>query len=288
MRRAPGDAMRIRGFVLPIVIIAALIAMGGIMAGLMVGRDHAPQTSVSEASVSPTKTPLATDTLSNHPEYKATHAGWLEQDSPGQKREGTGGQKNRALQPSLEPAKTVEKNSAGTARNGALAIGVSGDIIRMQDQHTFGAGGAIQSKSEGGPAGLTETSTEGAEVETKDVDQGQEQAIPLLDKPELTYPNLGSHLNQLVTSVEEEKAAAENAASSGTVQREGSVAVTIYLSGNVEEVVSFLEVSGADPRNVGEDYIEAYVPASLLGPVSERPEVIRVREIIPPKSEGSG
>ena len=61
------------------------------------------------------------------------------------------------------------------------------------------------------------------------------------------------------------------------------MAVTIYLSGNVDEVVAFLEENGGDPRNVGEDYVEAYVPVPLLGPVSERPGVIRVREIIPPE-----
>ena len=69
------------------------------------------------------------------------------------------------------------------------------------------------------------------------------------------------------------------------VHRAESVAVTIYLSGNMDEVVSFLEDNGGDPRNVGEDYIEAYVPVSLLGPVSEQPGVIRVREIIPPQPD---
>ena len=59
--------------------------------------------------------------------------------------------------------------------------------------------------------------------------------------------------------------------------------MTIYLSGNVNEVVSFLEDNGGDPRNVGEDYIEAYVPVTLLGQVSEQPGVIRVREIVPPQ-----
>ncbi len=63
------------------------------------------------------------------------------------------------------------------------------------------------------------------------------------------------------------------------------MAVTIYLSGNVAEVVSFLEDNGGDPRNVGEDYIEAYVPVTLLGPVSEQTGVIRVREIVPPQEE---
>ena len=65
------------------------------------------------------------------------------------------------------------------------------------------------------------------------------------------------------------------------MHQEASVAVTIYLSGNVDDVVKFLEDNGGSPLNVGEDYIEAYVPVSLLGQVSERTGVIRVREIVP-------
>ena len=61
------------------------------------------------------------------------------------------------------------------------------------------------------------------------------------------------------------------------------MAVTIHLTANVLEVVQFLQDRGGDPRNVGEDYIEAYVPVSLLGAVSEHPGVIRVREIVPPQ-----
>ena len=83
------------------------------------------------------------------------------------------------------------------------------------------------------------------------------------------------------------KASAKEAAEDAPVRREGSVAVTVYLSGNVDDVVSFLKDNGGSPRNVGEDYIEAYVPVSLLGQVSERPGVIRVREIIPPEANQS-
>ena len=57
--------------------------------------------------------------------------------------------------------------------------------------------------------------------------------------------------------------------------------MTIHLSGNVDDMVKFLEDNGSSARNVGEDYIEAYVPVSLLGQVSEQPGVIRVREITP-------
>ena len=51
----------------------------------------------------------------------------------------------------------------------------------------------------------------------------------------------------------------------------------------MDGVATFLEDNGGDPRNVGEDYIEAYVPVSLLGQVSEQPGVLRVREIGPPQ-----
>ena len=116
-----------------------------------------------------------------------------------------------------------------------------------------------------------------------DEDGNKDLAIP--EKAELKYPNLGSSLDQLVTRVEEGEALAARSAGNAPAYRAESVAVTIYLSGNVDGMVSFLEDNGGDPRNVGEDYIEAYVPATLLGPVSEHPGVLRVREIVPPEPE---
>jgi hypothetical protein len=116
---------------------------------------------------------------------------------------------------------------------------------------------------------------------------GDDQALPIPDKGELKYPNLGSRLDDLVASVEAGETTAEQAARGAAVYNGAPVAVTIYLSGNVDEVVAFLEENGGDPRNAGEDYIEAYVPVPLLGPVSERPGVIRVREIVPPE-QGQG
>ena len=112
---------------------------------------------------------------------------------------------------------------------------------------------------------------------------GQNQAPPIPEKAELNYPNLGSHLDQLVANVEAGQATSQDAAAETSVHSRESVAVTIYLTGNVDDVVAFLEDNGGDPRNVGEDYIEAYVPMALLGLVSEQPGVIRVREIVPPQ-----
>ena len=53
-------------------------------------------------------------------------------------------------------------------------------------------------------------------------------------------------------------------------------------------MVAFLGENGGDPRNVGEDYIEAYVPVTLLGTASEQPDVLRVREIILPNPDRRG
>ena len=110
------------------------------------------------------------------------------------------------------------------------------------------------------------------------------QAPPIADKGELKYPNLGSRLDELVASVEAGETTAEQAASAAAMHSAASVAVTIYLSGtgDADQVVAFLEENGGDTRNVGEDYLEAYVPVTLLGPVSEQPGVLRVREIVPP------
>ena len=112
---------------------------------------------------------------------------------------------------------------------------------------------------------------------------GDEDQYDILEKRELKYPNLGSHLAQLVASVEAGEASAEEAAEDTAIHQDESVAVTIYLSGHAADVAQFLEDHGGDPRNVGEDYIEAYVPVLLLGPVSQQPGVIRVREIVPPQ-----
>ena len=115
-------------------------------------------------------------------------------------------------------------------------------------------------------------------------DSDDNPPLPALpEKPELKYPHLGSSLDQLVASVEESEASTKEAAENAPVHQQASVAVTIYLSGNVEDVVKFLEDNGGSPRNVGEDYIEAYVPVTLLGQVSEQLGVIRVREIVPPE-----
>jgi len=117
---------------------------------------------------------------------------------------------------------------------------------------------------------------------------GKDEQLAYSKKTPLKYPNLGSSLNDMAVRVEEGEAKAEEAAADAPLHRGKSVAVTIHLSGNQDEIFRFLTERGGDPRNVGEDYIEAYVPVALLGQLSERPGVIRVREVVPPQPGGGG
>ena len=100
------------------------------------------------------------------------------------------------------------------------------------------------------------------------------------DKADLKYPNVGSALNDIIARVEAGEISAEDAAAQAPLHRGDAVAVTIYLSGNVEGVVSFLESRGVVPRNVGEDYIEAFIPILLLPETSRQPGVLTVRVVI--------
>ena len=98
------------------------------------------------------------------------------------------------------------------------------------------------------------------------------------------YPNMDSNLNRIVEQVQTGQFTAQAAAASAPIHREESVAVTLYLTeGYAQDVWDWLEDSGASPRNIGIDYIEAYVPVSLLPSASEREGVISVRTIIPPQ-----
>lgn len=118
------------------------------------------------------------------------------------------------------------------------------------------------------------------EVSTASGEQRQ-PAIP--EKKTLKYPNLGSKLSDMAARAEEGMTPAEAIAAEAPIHKEGSVAVTVHLFENVDGIIAFLTEQEADPRNSGEDYIEAYVPVILLGQLSKQPGVIRIREIIPPE-----
>ncbi len=100
-----------------------------------------------------------------------------------------------------------------------------------------------------------------------------------LAKPK--YPRLDSQLNRMVEYIGQ--ASSQAIAGHAPMYQSSSVAVTIRLSGNVPSALQFLEQGGAVPANVGPDYIEAYVPVSLLTALAGRADVLRVETIIPPQ-----
>jgi len=98
------------------------------------------------------------------------------------------------------------------------------------------------------------------------------------------YPNLDSNLNRIVGQVQTGLFSARAAAANAPIHDEQSVGVTFYVAeGYAQDVWDYLEERGASPRNIGADYIEAYVPVSLLPEASQQEGVISVRTIIPPQ-----
>ncbi len=108
--------------------------------------------------------------------------------------------------------------------------------------------------------------------------------------PKRTRPlgNLDSMLSQLASSVQGGYSTAHDAASQAPMHADDSVAVTFYLNGDTAPLLAFLRANGGDPRNIGDDYVEAYVPVALLAEASEQPNVVRVQAIAPPQPAGKG
>ena len=108
--------------------------------------------------------------------------------------------------------------------------------------------------------------------------------------PKRTPPlgNLDSMLSQLAARVQGGYSTAHDVASQAPMHADDSVAVTFYLNGDTAPLLTFLRANGGDPRNIGEDYVEAYVPVALLAEASEQPNVVRVQAIVPPQPAGKG
>ena len=101
---------------------------------------------------------------------------------------------------------------------------------------------------------------------------------------------LGSILNGVVAAYERDLQSASKgepaarAAGRAPMSQGASVAVTLRIDdpSKIEALTRFLKENGGDTRNVGEDYVEAYVPVALLVEASQQPGVRRVQAIIPP------
>ncbi len=110
---------------------------------------------------------------------------------------------------------------------------------------------------------------------------GDLQGLTLPQTPQ-KYPRLDSFLSQLVADYEAGRLSAQDATSQAPSGSQTGIAVTVYTAGDVAALRQWLASNGGDPRNVGQSYIEAYVPVGLLGLLSQQPGVNQVRAIIPP------
>ena len=104
---------------------------------------------------------------------------------------------------------------------------------------------------------------------------------PAAKKPPLG--NLDSMLSRLVERVEQGISTANAAAASAPISRGESIAVTFYTQADAATLADFLRANGGDPRNIGDGYVEAYVPVNLLVRASEQLGVTRVSAIVPPQ-----
>ena len=124
----------------------------------------------------------------------------------------------------------------------------------------------------------TPTSILGDDGDPESAPLGAPDVMP--SKPK--YPRLDSQLNQIVDKLGQ--ATRRSLAESAPISQGLSVAVTVRLSDNVESLVEFLDANAATVANVGSDYIEAYVPVTLLTALAEQDGVLWVQTIVPPQA----
>ena len=127
-------------------------------------------------------------------------------------------------------------------------------------------------------------------------DQEEEADLPPITKTPPKYPNLDSNLNRLLEQPRTVGAPAAGQHQPSTAGGGSSpappaepVLVTFYIEPEqVAAVEQYLEDNDVFIRNVGEDWIEAHVPPTLLPAASERPGVRRVDTVIAPQPQSLG
>ena len=120
--------------------------------------------------------------------------------------------------------------------------------------------------------------------------------LPPIAKEPPKYPNLDSNLSHLVEEAlngpqrnDGQQPNTANNTGGGIGSAAEPVLVTFLIAPDqVAAVRQFLEDNDVFIRNVGEDWIEAHVPLTLLSAASERPGVRRVDTVIPAEPQNLG
>jgi len=72
---------------------------------------------------------------------------------------------------------------------------------------------------------------------------------------------------------------ASSSAAGGPASSDEPLLLNLQLDSNRDGVLEFLHDNGVIPSNVAGDYLEVYVPPSLLGDLAQQTGVSRVREM---------
>ena len=108
-------------------------------------------------------------------------------------------------------------------------------------------------------------------------------SLPPVGDDEPTYSKMDSLLNDLAEQAQA-GLLTSHVASLAPVSDDDTVAVSIFFDAEyTDSVREHLRDNGIEPRNIGDSYIEAYVPVSLLPDLSERDGIGFIRVIIPPE-----
>ena len=101
------------------------------------------------------------------------------------------------------------------------------------------------------------------------------------------YDNVESQLSDLVEqAVRGGVAASAVLAARAPLSADNRVAVTIYVSGDIDPIARFLTARGGGIANLGTDLVEAYVDLLDIPELTEQPGVLRVEFIRPPTPLG--
>ena len=177
----------------------------------------------------------------------------------------------------------MKKNSNGRFARFKLNTGAAVMLLALAAAIAIAAfiqsgGGSVQAQSQ-----PLDTPTPAPEIDPEFPSDFLMPDFSQLGSKKPPLGNLDSMLSQIVERVEQGIATADSAAADAPISRGESVAVTFYTQGDAASLADFLRANGGDPRNVGEGYVEAYVPVSLLVRASEQPGVVSVDAIVPPQ-----
>ena len=127
-----------------------------------------------------------------------------------------------------------------------------------------------------------------AQQESGDADPTEPPPPPTVPTP--SYPKIRSSLQSEVVEFEEAQAAASGTSGqSDSAPEDTAVLVSIFLSGNKAEVAAWLRSKGITPEHADDPDIsglDAYVPLSLLGELSQQDGVTGIQR--PPQPPEMG